>query len=84
MPRGSDKKPIETGDSVLIKNDSTNRVFWKMGKVEELIPGEDGKVRAAVVKVGSSMKQPTLLRRPLQLLIPIEVKVPACVQPEER
>ena len=55
---------IEIGDIVLIKNDSTSRVFWKMGKVEELIPGKDGKVRAAVVKVGRSTKRPALLRRP--------------------
>lgn len=82
VSRGSDKKPIEIGDIVLLKNDSTSRVFWKIGKVEELIPGKDGEVRAAVVKVGNSSKRPALLRRPLQQLIPIEVKVPALVQPE--
>lgn len=48
----------------------------------ELIPGKDGEVRAAVVKVASSSKRPALLRIPLQHLIPIEVKVPASVQPE--
>ena len=82
VSRGSDKKPIEIGDIVLLKNDSTSRVFWKIGKVEELIPGKDGEVRAAVVKVGSSTKRPALLRRPLPQLIPIEVKIPARVQPE--
>ena len=41
---------------VLLKNNSTNRIHWKIATVEELIPGADGKVRAAIVKVGNSDK----------------------------
>ena len=42
---------ITVGGIVILKNDSTSRAFWKLGKVEQLIPGKDGKVRAAIVKV---------------------------------
>ena len=59
---------------MLLKNDSTNRIHWKIARVEELIPGADGKVRAAIVKVGNSDKRPTYFRRAMQHLIPIEVK----------
>ena len=57
------------------KNDSTNRAFWKLGKVEELIPGKDGNVRAAVVKGANNSGRPSHLRRVVQHLVPIEVKV---------
>ena len=65
---------ILIGDIVLLKNDSTKRIFWKLARVEELIPGADGRVRAAIVQVGSDDKPPSYLRRVVQHLIPIEVK----------
>ena len=43
-PKGSNKRNISIGDIILLKNDSTSRAFWKLGKVEELIPGKDGNV----------------------------------------
>ena len=72
--KGNAVQEISVGDIVLLKNDSTNRIHWKIARVEELIPGADGKVRAAIVKVGNSDKRPTCLRRVIQHLIPIEVK----------
>ena len=65
---------ILIGDLVLLKNDSTSRAFWKLGKVEELIPGRDGNVRPAVVKAVSDTGRPSQLRRVVQHLVPIEVK----------
>lgn len=38
------------------------------------LTGVDGKVRAAIVKVGNNGKRPTYLRRVVQHLIPTEVK----------
>jgi hypothetical protein len=35
---------ISVGDVVIVKNDSTSRLFWKLAIVEELIQGSDGKV----------------------------------------
>ena len=42
---------ISVGDIVIIKNDKTNRNFWKLAMVENLLRGDDDMVRAAVVRV---------------------------------
>ena len=52
--KGNAVQEILVGDIVLLKNDSTNRIHWKIARVEELILGADGKVQAAIVKVGNS------------------------------
>eukprot|EP00731_Ephydatia_muelleri_P033093 Em0025g49a len=49
-----------------------SRVLWKTGIVEKLITGRDGVTRGAVVRL-SSAKGPVTLRRPLQLLYPLEM-----------
>ena len=67
-------RKISIGDIVLLKNDSTSRCYWKLSKVEELINGTDGRIRAAMVKVASNDKRPVYLRRVVQHLVPIEVK----------
>ena len=56
---------IAVGDIVIVQNDKTKRNVWKLAKVEELLPGEDGVVRAAVIKTcPDSVKH----------LIPLEVR----------
>ena len=62
------------GDVVILKNDSTKRLFWKLAIVRELLTGNDGKVRAAMIKVTDDLNKTRLLRRSTQHLIPIEVK----------
>ena len=66
---------IRKGDIVILKDDTTKRLFWKLAVVHELLPGRDGKVRAAVVKVGAADegKRATFLKRSIQHLYPIEV-----------
>ena len=64
------------GDVVVVKDDSTKRAFWKLGLVKELIAGRDGKIRAALVRVGSSDTRPRLLKRSTLHLYPVEVKTP--------
>ena len=79
--QGNNKKPnIEPGDIVLLKNDQTKRCFWKLGKVVELLIGRDGNIRAAKVKV-SSTRGTTVLSRPLQLLIPLEIRSQVEIDP---
>ncbi len=51
-----------------------SEVFWKIGKIVELIEGNDGKVRACKVQMGSDDgKSNCILKRPLRLLIPLEI-----------
>ena len=64
---------IALGDVVILKNDSTQRMFWKLATVEQLLPGKDGVVRAARVKVASADRHPRLFTRSVKHLFPLEV-----------
>ena len=35
---------------MILKNDSTKQLFWKIAIVQELLTGNDGKVRAAIIE----------------------------------
>ena len=72
-PKESNCGPIAAGDVVLVHEDNRPRGFWKLAKVENLIRGADGVARGATVRIHFSDKRSTLLRRPLQLLYPLEV-----------
>ena len=69
-----EQQHISVGDMIILMNDKTNRNFWQLGKVEELLTGNDGIVRAAKISVGKSDGRPGLLWRSIQHLIPLEVK----------
>jgi hypothetical protein len=64
---------ITKGDVVIVHDDNLPRGLWKLGKVEELFPGRDGKIRGAAVKLPSTGRQHSTLNRPIQLLYPLEV-----------
>jgi len=57
------------GDVMLVKDDDTNRGKWKMGIVDGLITGQDGRVRAARMKTATGSH----LERALQKLYPLEL-----------
>ena len=44
-----------------------------MAKIEELLPGKDGIIRAAVVRTLDKSKRPILLKHALRHLYPLEV-----------
>ena len=69
--RKNGKPGIAVGDVVLLQNDSTKRVLWKLAIVKELLPGSADRIRAAVVHVAGSR---TLLKISIKHLIRIEVK----------
>ena len=50
------------------------RGLWKLGRIQELLTGRDGQTRAAVVRVALRDRQHVLLRRPVQLLYPLEIR----------
>ena len=64
---------IAVGDVVIVKSDSTNRMYWNLATVEQLLPGKDGMVRAAMFKVSKRERNPILLKRSIKHLFPIEV-----------
>ena len=58
---------------MIVHNDKKPRGFWNLGKVEKTLPGRDGLVRSAVIRVYTNDKQTKLFHRPVQLLYPIEI-----------
>ena len=62
------------GDVVLIKEENTPRMKWKMGKVLDVVKGRDGLIRGVQIEVFQPHSERcTILNRPLQLIVPLEV-----------
>ena len=68
-------RKVQMGDIVCLHDNKTPRQLWRLGKVERLLPGRDGQVRSAVVRVKSGNSPTAEWRRPLQRLYPLEVKL---------
>ena len=69
------KRPnIARWNVVIVKNDATKRIFWKLAVVQDLVAGDDQPVRAAVVKVSDPQRNTRLLRRSVKHLYLIEVR----------
>jgi len=59
---------LEVGDVVLVGADNKKRYQWPLGRIIELIPGTDNKIRVAKIKTSGG-----IFTRPLQRLYPLEV-----------
>ena len=75
MSKTHSKKPADLSveDDVIVHSERLPRGLWKLGRIQELLKGQDGHCRAATVKTTASDGQPVLLRRPIQLLYPLEL-----------
>ena len=71
-PKGN-HNTIRAGDIVIVHDENRPRGLWKLGRVRELIPGVDGNIRAAFVRVQSGGGHSTI-KRPVQRLYPLEVR----------
>lgn len=72
--KGKRKSIMSVGDVVILKEDTSKRMYWKLALVEDLVEGRDGKIRAALVKVVNSDGRHTKLHCSLKHLIPIKVQ----------
>ena len=63
---------VKQGDVVCVHDDLMPRQNWKVGVIQKLIPGRDGRVQAAFVRLVSGGKC-VELHRPVERLYPIEV-----------
>ena len=68
----SDAKQIEIDDVVVIHDEDHPRSFWRLGRIKELVVGQDGIARGAILQVAGKGCYSTL-RRPLQRLYPLEI-----------
>ena len=81
--RGSaEEDQVSVGDVVVIYDKDQPRGFWRIGRVQEWLTGRDGRVRGAVLRVAKN-ERCTILRRPLQLLYPLESGTPGDPSEEE-
>ena len=78
IDRGKSGSAIKVGDVVCVYEDKVKRLNWTIGRVERLLVGKDGNVRAAVIRAIGKNGDPVQLKRPLQRLFPIEL------QPEKK
>ncbi|VEN41764.1 unnamed protein product [Callosobruchus maculatus] len=60
---------FRVGDVALLHDQNVPRLLWKLVRITQVFQGRDGKVRACEVVTGDR----TTLRRPIQLLFPLEV-----------
>lgn len=68
-------RSVKEGDVVLVGDNLKNRLLWKMGVIQTTYYGRDNRVRACDVYMGNKQ----LLKRPIQLLYPLEVsRGPGC------
>ena len=68
------KKELSPGDVVVMYDDSHQRGFWRLARVQKLVKGVDGQVIGAVICVQSKgEKRATTLRRPVMHLYPLEI-----------
>ena len=68
-------KPVMINDVVVIHDEDQPRTLWRLGRVKELVIGQDGVARGAILQVASKGSYSTL-RRPLQRLYPLEIAEP--------
>ena len=74
MLHGPEGQIIAVGDIVVLKNDLTPQVLWKLARVKGLVASQDGVIRAAkVCMVNPTKRRLTELHRPVQHLIPLEL-----------
>ena len=67
--------PVKIGDVVILHDQkTTQRAFWKVARVAELVEGRDGEVRGARVLVVRDVGGKSLIKIPLQKLFPLEVQ----------
>ena len=75
---------LKVGDVVLVKNDNLPRNQWKLARVEETLPSDDGFVRKVILAIGTATfdkcgrrtQEVQYLERPIHKLV--------LIQPQDR
>ena len=77
---------VEDGQIVTVYDEGQPRGLWRVGRIEQVIEGADGRVRSARVRVQTKTGRTTVLKRPIQHLYPLEgncEKTPTDTQTDE-
>ena len=82
--KGNNTNNVTIEDVVLIKDDEPAlRTQWRMGRVLQLVKGWDGHVQGARLMVLSKAGKQSSVHRPVQRLIPFEIREKSAVNPED-
>ncbi len=66
-------REVVEGDVVIVRTEATPRAFWRLARVDELLSGADGRVRAAIIRVSGDNGKVYTTRRVVHHLVPLEV-----------
>ena len=72
--RRESSSSLQTGEVVTVYDEGHPRGLWRLGRIEELCPSADGKIRGVRVRVVSKGGQVKIIRRPIQHIYPMEVR----------
>jgi hypothetical protein len=67
VPQFYQRGSLDIGKMVLIQEDNVTRMQWPLGRVTEVFPGKDGKIRTAAIKTKNG-----IVIRPIQRLCILE------------
>ena len=65
---------LEKGEVVTVYDKGHPRGMWRLGRIEDLIEGADGRVRGVLVRVASKKGCTKVFRRPVQHIYPLEIR----------
>ena len=72
--KGSSSGPrVSVGNVLIIHDDNQRREMWSFGQGEELLVGNDGEVREAVLRMAGLGQKAKQIRRAFQRLYPLEM-----------
>lgn len=57
-----ERENIRQGDLVVVQEDNTPPMKWKMGRIQETLPGSDGLVRSVIVRTSSGVYKRPIAR----------------------
>lgn len=63
------EKIIKSGDMVLLKEDNIPPTNWKLGRIEEVHPGNDGQIRVVTLKTPNG-----IMKRAISKLCPLPIE----------
>jgi hypothetical protein len=58
------------GEVVLINDEKQPRLFWQIGRIQDLVKSSDGAIRSAMVRKANAR----IISRPINLLHPLELQ----------
>ena len=72
LGRGLAHHPVK-GEVVTVYDEGHPRGLWRLGRIEDLIEGMDGRIRGVYVRVISEKGRARVLHRPVQHFYPLEL-----------